>query len=156
MDRQTLNKGGYTIRTTFDTKMQDAAAATVQSQITAHLDPAKRDADKYVQTAIATVVPGDGAVRVLYGGDDYAKNAFNASWQGTISPGSTFKAFVLAAYLQSGGTAPHTFHGNSPPLDPSGKDQNPNEGGRRYRNGHGRDATQQATNTLYLHMAVKA
>jgi len=113
VDRQTLVTGGYTITTTFDAAMQDAAASAVKSQITDNLDPAKRTADKYVQTAIATVVPGDGAVRVLYGGTDYGKQAFNASWQGTIAPGSTFKAFVLAAYLQNGGSASDTVDGSS-------------------------------------------
>ena len=67
-----------------------------------------------MHASIATVVPGDGAVRVLYGGDDYAKQAFNASWQGTLSPGSSFKTFALAAYLQNGGTVNDTFDGNSP------------------------------------------
>jgi membrane peptidoglycan carboxypeptidase len=156
VDRQTLVTGGYTIKTTFDVAMQDAAAAAVKSQITDHLDPKKRTVDGYVQTAIATVVPGDGAVRVLYGGADYAKQAFNASWQGTIAPGSTFKAFVLAAYLQNGGSPSDVVDGDAPLTVPGSTAQVPNEGGRSYGDVSVRYATQQSINTAYVRMAEKA
>jgi membrane peptidoglycan carboxypeptidase len=159
LDRQTLVTGGYTIKTTFDTAMQDAAAAAVQQQITDNLDPKKRTVDGYVQTAIATVVPGDGAVRVLYGGADYAKQAFNASWQGTIAPGSTFKAFVLAAYLQNGGSAADIVDGSSPLAVPSGSGttyQIPNEGGASYGPVSVRYAAQQSINTAFVRMSQQA
>ena len=164
VDRQTLVTGGFTIKTTFDAGMQDAAAAAVQSQITQHLDPQKRTVDGYVQTAVATVVPGDGAVRVLYGGADYAKQAFNASWQGTIAPGSTFKAFVLAAYLQSGGSASDVVDGSGPIAVPGGSGsasgssgyQIPNEGGASYGTVSVRYAAQQSINTAFVRLAQKA
>jgi membrane peptidoglycan carboxypeptidase len=159
VDRQTLLTGGYTITTTFDTQMQDAAAATVKSQILDKLQPNTREADKYVRTSIATVVPGDGAVRVLYGGyDDYTKNAFNASWQGAIQPGSTFKAFVLAAYLQNGGQLSDTFNGNSPVTGTYGGQPYtiPNEGGVNYGNVDVWHAAQSSVNTAFVQMALKA
>ncbi|MBW8804106.1 MAG: penicillin-binding protein [Catenulisporales bacterium] len=153
LTREQLVTGGYTIKTTFDAKMQDAAAAAVKSQITDQLDPAKRDVDKYVHTAIATVVPGDGAVRVLYGGDDYAKQSFNASWQGTLSPGSSFKTFALAAYLQAGGSVDDVFDGNSPYRVP-GRDNTviPNEGGRSYGGVSVQYALNRSINTVFLEM----
>lgn len=155
LSREQLVTGGYTIKTTFDAKMQDQAAAAVKSQITDQLDPAKREVDKYVHTSIATVVPGDGAVRVLYGGDDYAKQAFNASWQGTLSPGSSFKTFALAAYLQAGGSVEDTFDGNSPYHVPNGNTLIPNEGGQSYGDVSVQYALNQSINTAFVELGEK-
>ncbi|GAA1967109.1 transglycosylase domain-containing protein [Catenulispora subtropica] len=155
LTREQLVTGGYTVKTTFDAKMQDQAAAAVKSQITDQLDPSVRDVDKYVHTAIATVVPGDGAVRVLYGGDDYAKQAFNASWQGTLSPGSSFKTFALAAYLQAGGTVDDVFDGNSPYHVPGGNAQIPNEGGQSYGDVSVQYALNQSINTVFVELGEK-
>ena len=155
LSREQLVTGGYTIKTTFDAKMQDQAAAAVKSQITDQLDPAKRDVDKYVHTSIATVVPGDGAVRVLYGGDDYAKQAFNAAWQGTLSPGSSFKTFALAAYLQAGGSLQDTFDGDSPYRLPDGNTLIPNEGGQSYGDVSVQYALNQSINTVFVELGEK-
>ncbi|MFD0633561.1 transglycosylase domain-containing protein [Catenulispora yoronensis] len=155
LSREQLVTGGYTIKTTFDAKMQDAAAAAVKNQITDQLDPAKRDVDKYVQASVATVVPGDGAVRVLYGGDDYAKQAFNAAWQGTLSPGSSFKTFALAAYLQAGGSVSDTFDGDSPYRVPGGNTLIPNEGGQSYGPVSVQYALNQSINTAFVELGEK-
>ncbi|NUR25710.1 MAG: penicillin-binding protein [Catenulispora sp.] len=155
LTREQLVTGGYTVKTTFDAKMQDQAAAAVKSEITDQLAPAKRDVDKYVHTAIATVVPGDGAVRVLYGGDDYSKQAFNASWQGTLSPGSSFKTFALAAYLQAGGTVEDVFDGNSPYRVPDGNALIPNEGGQSYGDVSVQYALNQSVNTVFVELGEK-
>jgi membrane peptidoglycan carboxypeptidase len=152
LTREQLVTGGYTIHTTFDAKMQDAAAAAVQAQITSQLDPAKHPVDKNVHASIATVVPGDGAVRVLYGGDDYAKQAFNASWQGTLSPGSSFKAFALAAYLQNGGTVGDMFDGDSPYRVANSSQVIPNEGGTSYGQVSVQYALNQSINTVFVEM----
>jgi penicillin-binding protein 1A len=152
LTREQLVTGGYTINTTFDAQMQDDAAAAVQAQITSKLDPGKRPVDGYVHTSIATVVPGDGAVRVLYGGDDYAKQAFNASWQGTLSPGSSFKTFALAAYLQNGGTLNDTFNGDSPYRVPNSQQVIPNEGGTSYGQVPVQYALNQSINSVFVEM----
>ncbi|WP_194924024.1 transglycosylase domain-containing protein [Catenulispora pinisilvae] len=152
LTRDQLVTGGYTIYTTFDAKMQDDAAAAVQAQITSQLKPGTRAVDTNVHTSIATVVPGDGAVRVLYGGDDYAKQAFNASWQGTLSPGSSFKTFALAAYLQNGGTVGDTFDGDSPYQVPNSDAVIPNEGGTSYGQVSVQDALNQSINTVFVKM----
>jgi membrane peptidoglycan carboxypeptidase len=155
LTREQLVTGGYTIHTTFDAKMQDAAAAAVLAQITGQLDPGKRAVDKNVHASIATVVPGDGAVRVLYGGDDYAKQAFNASWQGTLSPGSSFKTFALAAYLQSGGTVGDTFDGDSPYRVPNTDSIIPNEGGTSYGQVTVQYALNQSINSVFIELGQK-
>jgi penicillin-binding protein 1A len=155
LTREQLVTGGYTINTTFDAKMQDDAAAAVQAQITSQLNPAKRSVDGTVHTSIATVVPGDGAVRVLYGGDDYAKQAFNASWQGTLSPGSSFKTFALAAYLQNGGTVNDSFDGDSPYKVPNSNQVIPNEGGASYGPVSVQYALNQSINSVFIEMGEK-
>ncbi|MEY9929930.1 penicillin-binding protein 1A [Catenulispora sp. GP43] len=152
LSREQLETGGYTIYTTFDAKMQDAAAAAAKAQITSQLNPSKRAVDANVHTSIATVVPGDGAVRVLYGGDDYSKQAFNASWQGTLSPGSSFKTFALAAYLQNGGTVNDTFDGTSPYHVPNTDTVIPNEGGTSYGPVSVQYALNQSINTVFIEM----
>ncbi|ACU74052.1 glycosyl transferase family 51 [Catenulispora acidiphila DSM 44928] len=155
LSREQLETGGYTIYTTFDAKMQDAAAAAVKAQITSQLNASKRPVDADVHTAISTVVPGDGAVRVLYGGDDYSKEAFNASWQGTLSPGSSFKTFALAAYLQNGGTVSDTFDGTSPFHLPNSNTVIPNEGGTSYGDVSVQYALNQSINTVFVEMGQK-
>jgi membrane peptidoglycan carboxypeptidase len=119
------------------------------------LDSAKRDVDKYVHTSIATVVPGDGAVRVLYGGDDYGKQAFNAAWQGTLSPGSSFKTFALAAYLEAGGSLQDTLDGDSPYRVPGGNTLIPNEGGQSYGEVSVQYALNQSINTAFVELGEK-
>jgi penicillin-binding protein 1A len=50
---------------------------------------------------VASVQPGDGAVRVLYGGLD-PNRKFDVSSQGRRQPGSSFKPFLYVAALESG------------------------------------------------------
>ncbi|WP_316774112.1 transglycosylase domain-containing protein [Streptomyces sasae] len=75
-----LARGGYTVRTTFDLALQDSAAALVKGN---------KAADKGVRlhTAIVGIKPGDGAVRVLYGGSDYARQPFNDAVSGAVEAG---------------------------------------------------------------------
>ncbi|MGC0415341.1 transglycosylase domain-containing protein [Embleya sp. AB8] len=98
-----LARGGYKIVTTFEKDKQDAAVAAVHDQLTSELKPEKYEADKYVRTGLASVVPGDGAVVALYGGPDFIQQEYNDAVRRDIQAGSTFKLFVLAAALRNGG-----------------------------------------------------
>ncbi|MEV7390596.1 transglycosylase domain-containing protein [Streptomyces sp. NPDC091215] len=75
-----LARGGYTVRTTFDLTLQDSAVALVKGN---------KATDKGVRlhTAIVGIKPGDGAVRVLYGGSDYARQPFNDAVSGAVEAG---------------------------------------------------------------------
>lgn len=90
--RQQLSTGGYTVETTLDLKAYDDAVTAAKNVLGAPGDPT---------TAIASVQPGDGAIRVLFGGLD-PKVEFDPASQGHRQPGSSFKPYVYLAALQAG------------------------------------------------------
>ncbi|BDH16336.1 transglycosylase domain-containing protein [Streptomyces hygroscopicus] len=98
-----FDKGGYTIRTTFDAKKTTQLEGAVKKVNKRYIDPEKRAKDKYVQFGGASVVPGDGKIVALYGGEGYDKGHFsnNADTFG-VPVGSTWKPFVLAAAMEHG------------------------------------------------------
>ncbi|WP_018547610.1 transglycosylase domain-containing protein [Streptomyces sp. LaPpAH-108] len=98
-----LQKGGYTIRTTFDknkVKQLEKAVADVRKE---NIKPKERPAtDKYVQFGGASVEPKTGAIRAIYGGEDWTKHFTNNADATGAQVGSTFKPFVLAAAMKWG------------------------------------------------------
>jgi membrane peptidoglycan carboxypeptidase len=80
-----LARGGYTVRTTFDVAAQDATAERVGDA-----PPAAKGTR--LHTAVVAMVPGDGAVRVLYGGAEYAKQPFNDAVSGAVEAGTALTA----------------------------------------------------------------
>ncbi len=99
-----LFTGGYRIETTLDPKAFDAASGAVGKNLGAPGDP---------EVAMATVQPGDGAIRLLYGGRDQARR-FDLASQGRRQPGSSFKPFVYLAALRAGIDPRTTFDASSP------------------------------------------
>ncbi|MFF4487388.1 transglycosylase domain-containing protein [Streptomyces sp. NPDC001544] len=112
-----FDRGGYQIYTTFDKAKVNALTAAVKKIQKSRLDPAKRDLDKYVQFGAASVVPKDGAIVALYGGDGYENGHFtnNADTSG-VPVGSTWKPFVLAAAMEYG-----TYRTDGAPVSPMSK-----------------------------------
>ena len=100
-----LFNGGYTIQTTLDPKAFQAATQAVQSILGRPGDP---------ETAVASVQPGDGAIRVLYGGRNFQANKFDLASQGRRQPGSSFKPVVYLAALRNGIDPRNTFDASSP------------------------------------------
>jgi penicillin-binding protein 1A len=96
--------GGYTIETTVDLKATDAAVESAKGVLGAPGDPT---------TAIASVQPGDGAIRVLFGGLD-PNLEFDPSSQGRRQPGSSFKPYVYLAMLKAGIDPSTRFDASSP------------------------------------------
>ncbi|GAA1893869.1 transglycosylase domain-containing protein [Streptantibioticus ferralitis] len=101
--QQKLAQGGYQIYTTFNKKDMTALQNAVDDVRKKNIRPDLRpDTDKYVQFGGASVVPGDGAIAAIYGGEDYLKHfTDNADYTGA-QVGSTFKPFVLAAAMRDG------------------------------------------------------
>lgn len=94
-----LFEGGLSIYTTLDTDMQDKAEAACATQ---------RDRmDSNLEAALVAVDPATGQIKAMVGGRDYNSSKVNLA-TGTAGggsgrqPGSTFKAFTLAAAIQQG------------------------------------------------------
>lgn len=102
--RQQAFTGGYTIETTVDLKATDAAVESTKALLGAAGDPT---------TAIASVQPGDGAIRVLFGGLD-PDLEFDPASQGRRQPGSSFKPYVYLAMLKAGIDPRSQFDSSSP------------------------------------------
>ena len=96
--------GGYTIETTVDLKATDAAVESAKAILGGAGDPT---------TAIASVEPGNGAIRVLFGGLD-PNLEFDPASQGRRQPGSSFKPYVYLAMLKAGIDPRSQFDSASP------------------------------------------
>ncbi|MGW4898662.1 transglycosylase domain-containing protein [Kitasatospora sp. NPDC004240] len=104
--QQKIDKGGYRIYTTFQKDKVEALQKAVNDVKGETLNLQKRpEQDKWVQFGAASVIPGDGAIVAIYGGEGVENGHFdnNADAKG-IQVGSTFKPFVLATAMQIGVT----------------------------------------------------
>jgi membrane peptidoglycan carboxypeptidase len=81
-----------------------ATTAAVPSRLGAEGDP---------DTAVATVVPGDGAIRSLFGGLDFSKTEYDMSSLAGRQIGSSAKPFVYLAALRQGIDPRTTYDGTS-------------------------------------------
>ncbi|MDQ1438884.1 MAG: penicillin-binding protein [Acidimicrobiaceae bacterium] len=99
-----LFTGGYTVETTLEPALYDEAADAVRSTLSGPADPA---------TAMVTVQPGDGAIRMLFGGLTFDRK-FDVASQGRRQPGSSFKPYVYLAAIRHGISPRTTFDSSSP------------------------------------------
>ncbi|MEH0420136.1 transglycosylase domain-containing protein [Streptomyces sp. B21-083] len=98
-----LQRGGYSIYTTFDKKKVQALEKAVKNVQKANINEKERPkTDKYVQFGGASVDPTSGAIKAIYGGEDATKHFTNNADTTGAQVGSTFKAFVLAAAMKWG------------------------------------------------------
>jgi penicillin-binding protein 1A len=93
------------VETTLDAGLQRAAETQVRALL------GEEGAKRRVGEAAAVILAGDGAVRALVGGEDYARSQFNRAVTALRQPGSSFKPFVYLAALEAGMTP------DSPVLD---------------------------------------
>jgi penicillin-binding protein 1A len=88
---RTAFTGGLTVKTTLDSKMQDAAEEAIKNWLPFESGP---------RASMVAIENKTGYVRAMVGGDDYAQSPFNLATQGQRQPGSSFKPFVLAEALR--------------------------------------------------------
>jgi 1A family penicillin-binding protein len=86
------------VATTFDQRLQDAAAQTVKRWL------AGEGAKRHVGQAALVALAPDGAVLAMVGGRDYGESQFNRATQAKRQPGSLFKVFVYLTALSNGYT----------------------------------------------------
>src|SRR5258707_677646 len=85
--------GGLKITTTLDLELQRAAEQAVNNYLAYPGGPT---------ASLVAIENSTGEVRAMVGGRDYTKSAFNIATEGERQPGSSFKAFDLAAALEGG------------------------------------------------------
>ena len=108
-------KGGLSVYTTLDLKMQEAAQAAVSRGVENAEIVARRDrltnipVDQPIQGALLAMDPHTGAIRAMIGGIDYRKSVFNRAIQAHRQPGSSFKPFIYTAAIENGYTMADVF-----------------------------------------------
>ena len=112
------------VRTTLDPVMQEQAHAAVETIVS------KNEKSKKVsEGSLVAIENQTGAIRALTGGRDYENSKFNRAAQAERQPGSSFKAFVYAAALETG-YSPGTIRIDQPT---SIGDWSPENYTKRYR-----------------------
>ncbi len=86
-------EGGLTVHTTLDLGLQRAAEQAVDSYLPSAEGPS---------ASLVAIENSTGDVRAMVGGRNYDQTPFNLATAGERQPGSSFKAFDLAAALEHG------------------------------------------------------
>src|SRR5271170_2596151 len=85
--------GGLKIKTTLDLELQRAAEQAVNNYLAYTEGPT---------ASLVVIENSTGEVRAMVGGRNYDESPFNLATEGERQPGSSFKAFDLAAALEDG------------------------------------------------------
>jgi penicillin-binding protein 1C len=123
-DPQTIYRSGFTVYTTLDPDLEDAAQQTVAIQVTAL-------ADKHVTDgALVAIKPSTGEILAMVGSPDFYNDAnagqINMAVSPTRHPGSSIKPFTYLAAFEKGWT-PSTLIWDVPSeFTPSGLPNDPN------------------------------
>ncbi len=105
VEEDALQTGGYSIYTTIDPNIQQAAEEAV-----AGLTGGKPDANNVLQPQMCLVAldPRDGYIKAMVGGRDYGNTQLNRATSNR-QPGSTMKPFVYTAAIDSREYTPSTI-----------------------------------------------
>jgi penicillin-binding protein 1A len=98
----------FVVRLAIDVNLQKKAETTVENLL-------KQYGREYgAKQAAVALMETDGAVRALVGGRDYTDSQFNRATDALRQPGSSFKPYVYAAALASGGFSMNSVVVDSP------------------------------------------
>ncbi|MFF4992042.1 transglycosylase domain-containing protein [Streptosporangium saharense] len=143
-----INQGGLKIVSTFDKDLMAAAERAVTSVL-------PESTPKEVRTGLAAVDPENGEVVAFYGGRDWRKQPYDNAFGAKVQAGSTFKAYTLAAALDSGLGLDTRVDGNSPLRITTDGEGIPNSGGYSYGQINLVKATQSSVNTAFVDLGQK-
>ncbi|HVA32516.1 MAG TPA: transglycosylase domain-containing protein [Candidatus Baltobacteraceae bacterium] len=97
-----VEEGGLQVYTTLDTRMERIAQEAVDWGV----DRAKAEGINAHEAALVALRPSTGEIVAMVGGTKFTlSNQFNRAWQARRQPGSSFKAYVYTAAIDSGLTA---------------------------------------------------
>ena len=96
---QAAFEGGLTVYTTLDPQMQQLA----QDAVDWGVQQAAAEGINAHQAALVALRPQTGEILAMVGGSGWSlSNQFNRAWQARRQPGSSFKAYVYTAAIDSG------------------------------------------------------
>ena len=98
----------FVARLAIDINLQRRAEEAVENSLRQH------GREYRAKQAAAVLMEHDGAVRAMVGGRDYGESQFNRATDALRQPGSSFKPYVYAAALNSGGFRPNSVVVDSP------------------------------------------
>jgi penicillin-binding protein 1A len=109
LGQNALYKGGLSIHTTLDSRMQEAAELAVRTGMVKLDERIRRrhegeENPRLPQVALVALDPHTGEVKALVGGRDFEKSRFNRAVQARRQPGSAFKPVVYSYALEAGFT----------------------------------------------------
>ncbi|MGH2727003.1 MAG: transglycosylase domain-containing protein, partial [Actinomycetota bacterium] len=141
-------RGGLTVRTTLDLKLQKIAEEAVASVLDRKTDP---------EGALVAVDTKTGEVLAMVGGRTWEETQFNLASQGRRQAGSAFKPFVLATAIDQGISVRSTFRSPAKITLPTGfvpwKVQNYDH--KNYGRVDLIRATEFSVNTVYAQLILK-
>jgi penicillin-binding protein 1A len=105
---RTVQERVFVARLAVDLGLQRQAELAVENSLRQHGREYK------AKQAAAVLMEHDGAVRAMVGGRDYGESQFNRATDALRQPGSSFKPYVYATALQSGGFKPTSVVVDSP------------------------------------------
>jgi len=150
-----IETGGLRIVTTIQKPQQDAIVAAVEEWLPTG------EGTENLQIGAMSIVPGDGAITMMYGGKDFQARQFNNATQATMQAGSTWKPFTLMGALEEGISTKSRYRGNSPmyfkEFESVGNERGrvKNFGGTSYGTIDLRKATQNSVNTAYAALNIE-
>jgi penicillin-binding protein 1A len=111
-----VSQGGLQVYTTVDPKLETEA----QEAVTWGVKTALAEGVNAHEAALVSIRPSTGEIVAMIGGANFSlSNQFNRAWQARRQPGSSFKAYVYTAAIDSG-MSPSTIVQDTPIQYPMG------------------------------------
>lgn len=143
--------GNMKVYTTLNMKMQQLAEQDLEQGIASHAGP-----EGPTQGCLVCLDPKTGAIKAMVGGINYQKSQFNIAADGRRQPGSSFKAVLYSAAIDSGAVTEYTTALDAPTSYPMGPGQPPyipkDDGPYTYRRMSLKEAVAYSVNTIAVHV----